>query len=90
MDVSEEWTPPIYQRINVAELTPRTAPPYVALTHTERNSRYVLPAEDGQGHGKVLIGVLGVNYYEDGPADRDMVYLRRFDQPPTRGKRPRQ
>lgn len=73
---------PVYQRINVADVTPQTAPPYVSITHTERSSRFVLSSPDGD---KLLVGHMGVNYFMDGPADRDMVYLRRWDQPPHRG-----
>jgi hypothetical protein len=82
MAEAEEKTPPDYVRINVAAVTPKTAPPYAAITHTERTSRYVLSSEDGT---KLLIGDLGVNYFMDGPATRDAVYLRRWDQPPFRG-----
>lgn len=82
MAEAEDQIPPEYVRINVTAVTPQTAPPYVTITHTERTSRYVLSSEDGT---KLLIGELGVNYFMDGPATRDMVYLRRWDQKPFRG-----
>jgi hypothetical protein len=80
--VSEDAAVPLYERINVADVTPKTAPPYASITHTDRTSRFVLTSEDGT---KLLIGQLGVNYFADGPADRDMIYLRRWDQAPRRG-----
>ena len=72
---------PTYQHINVAEVTPRTAPPYALISFTQRNSQYVLPID---GSDKLLIGPLGVNYYPDGPPTAEGVYLRRWDAPPTR------
>lgn len=72
---------PDYVRINVAEVTPRTAPPYARITFTERNSRYVLPNEDGD---KLLVGPLGVNYHLDGQPDSDGLYLHRWDVPARR------
>lgn len=76
---------PVYRRIDVADVTSRTAPPYGTITFTERNSRYVLLAENG----KMLIGPLGVNYYEDGPPDAAVIYLRRHDVPPRRTPKPK-
>jgi hypothetical protein len=71
-----------FTRIDVTSVTPRTSPPYGTITHVERNSRHVLRAENG----KMLIGPLGVNYFEDGPADNWVVYLRRWDVPGVRDK----
>jgi hypothetical protein len=83
----ERRTLPEYVRINVPDLTPRTSPPYVMLSFNERNSRYVLAAEDGSG--KLLVGPYGVNYYEDGKPTQDGIYVRRWDVPPVRGPRAR-
>lgn len=73
---------PDYEQIDVTSVTPRTSVPYAKISFTERNSMHVLRAENGL----LLIGPLGVNYYEDGPADRDGVYLRRWDVEPLREK----
>lgn len=85
MAAEEQATRPVFHRIDVVAVTPSTAPPYGRITHTERNSRYVLAADDGSG--KLLIGQLGVNYFPDGPADQDEVYLHRHDVPPCRARR---
>lgn len=69
---------PGYQRIDVASVTPRTAPPYVRLTYTQRNSSFVLP--DGNDGEKLLVGPLGVNYFIE-RSDAEGIYLRRFDRP---------
>jgi len=74
-----------HHRIDVARVTPRSAPPYATITYPERNSIHVLTSDDGTG--KLLIGPLGVNYYEDGAPGRDVVYLRRWDMPQTRQRR---
>jgi hypothetical protein len=78
---------PDYVRIDVSDVTPRTAPPYVMINFIQRNSQYVLPSDDGSM--KLLLGRYGVNYYEDGPASNDGIYLRRWDVPPVRGPRGR-
>jgi hypothetical protein len=72
--------PARFVSIAVASVTPRTAPPYGTITHTERNSSHVLRAENG----KMLIGPLGVNYFQDGTPDNEVVYLRRWDVPAVR------
>jgi hypothetical protein len=78
---------PTYVRIDVTAVTPRTAPPYVLMTYTERNSRYVLLSDDGSG--KLLVGPMGVNYFEDGKPTLEGIYLHRWDQPPGRARRSR-
>lgn len=75
---------PVYVRINVAEVTPKTSAPYAVISHTDRSSIYVLVSTDGSG--KVLVGPLGVNYYEDGPPDNSVVYLHRWDVEARRKK----
>lgn len=82
MSEASDWRPPVFVRIDVTDVTPRSAPPYGTITFTERNSRYVLAADDVPG--KLLIGPLGVNYFEDGAADHEVIYLRRADMAPTR------
>lgn len=72
---------PTYVRVPVEKVTHRTAPAYGTITFNERNSKHVL--SDG-GSGKLLIGPLGVHYYQDGPPDSQVIYLRRWDVPPGR------
>lgn len=81
-EADKKTSPAPYQRINVADVTPRTAPPYATITHVDRSSRFVLTSEDAT---KLLIGERGVNYFVDGPATRDVIFLRRWDMPPQRG-----
>jgi hypothetical protein len=71
---------PEHVRINVHDITPRTAPPYIRVTHAERMGPDVL---SGSG-SLLLVGPLGVNYYIE-RADSDSVYLRRFDMPSSTG-----
>lgn len=75
---------PDYPRIDVTDLTPRTAPPYAMLTFIQRNS-YHVRAPDGSG--KLLVGRYGVPYFPDGKPSNDGIYLRRQDRPPVRGPR---
>jgi hypothetical protein len=83
----ERRTLPDYARIDVTDVTPRTAPPYVLMSFIQRNSSYVLAADDDPG--KLLVGRYGVQYHEDGKASQDGIYLRRWDVPPVRGSRGR-
>jgi hypothetical protein len=76
--------PPTYERLDVANVTPRTAPPYATISFAERNSRFVLTTRDGSG--RMLIGPLGVNYFLDGRPDHATFFLRRWDMPPFRSR----
>jgi len=60
--------------MDVAAVTRLTAPPYLRVLAVNVGSRGVLPGRDGL----MLIGPLGVNYFE---VQRDVawVYLRRHD-----------
>lgn len=68
-----------YVRIDVAGITPLTAPPYGTITFHERNGANVLVGQNLL----LLIGPLGVNYYVES-SDADVIYLRRFDMRPGR------
>lgn len=77
----------IYVRLDVGKLTPGNAPSYLYLTFEQRNTDLVLAS--GAPSGLMLVGQLGVNYYPDGPGDRDGIYLRRHDRPALRAARDR-
>lgn len=67
-----------HQRLFLATLTPRNAPPRGLISHWERTGPHVLPGDDDEG--LLLCGPLGVNYYIE-RADADVLYLRRWDVP---------
>lgn len=67
-----------HRRVDLSRLTPRTAPPRVMLSFTERNGPHVLA---GRG-GLLLLGPLGVNYFVE-RSDAQGLYLRRWDVRPA-------
>jgi hypothetical protein len=64
------------RNIDVAGVTPRTAPRYGWISHIQANSHYVLET----GTDLLLLGALGVNYCIEG-RDEEGFYLRRSDVP---------
>jgi hypothetical protein len=63
-----------FRRLDVTRVTRLTAPPYGRVLAGEVGERGALPGDDGL----LLVGPLGVNYFE---VNRDSVwvYLRRHD-----------